>query len=131
MLITPKLGRSLGQVIAGSLTIPAIFSIAFAMGGLPIESSVAQSGNRPTIGKVKAMVNGDLMCYVTLIDDNNVKHDNIGASFDVCTNRSTYLNRKVRMTYKQVNINDCHSAEPCGKTRKEWLVTKLIAISES
>jgi hypothetical protein len=125
MFITQKLCRSLGQVIAGSLTIPAIFSIAFAIGGLPIESSVAQPGKRPTVGKVTAMVNGDLMCYVNLTDDNNVKHKNIGASFDICTNRNTYLNRKVKVIYKQVNVNACQSADPCGKTRKEWLITKL------
>ena len=130
MFITQKLGRSLIQVIAGSLTIPAIFSIGFAIAELPIESSVAQSGNRPTIGKVKAMVNGDLMCYVTLIDDKNVEHDNIGASFEICANQNTYLNQKVRVTYNQVNINDCQSAEPCGKTRKAWLITKLEAIDE-
>ena len=129
MFITQKQWRSLIQVIAGSLTIPAIFLIGFAIAGLPIESSVAQPGNRPTIGKVKAMVNGDLMCYVTLSDDKNVKHDNIGASFEICANQNTYLNQEVRATYKQVNINDCHSAEPCGKTRKAWLITKLEVLT--
>jgi|GEM_PF-1288732 len=129
MFITQKRWRSLVQLIAGSLTIPAIFLIAFAIGRLPIESSVDQPVNRPTIGQVEAIVNGDLMCYVTLTDDNNVKHDNIETSFDVCVNQSTYLNRRVKVTYKQVNVNDCHSAEPCGKTQKELLITKLEVLT--
>lgn len=54
MFITQKVCQSLRQIIVGSLTIPAIFSIGLAIGGLPIESSAAQSGDRPTIGKVKA-----------------------------------------------------------------------------
>ncbi len=81
------------------------------------------------IGKVEAVVNGDLMCYVTLTDNNNVKHDNIGASFDIGANQN--LNRKVRATYEQVNVNDCQSAEPCRKTRKEWLITKLEVLTDS
>jgi hypothetical protein len=33
-----------------------------------------RSAKKPKIGTVETMINGDLMCYVTLIDENNVKH---------------------------------------------------------
>ncbi len=87
------------------------------------------SREQPKVGTVKSMVTGDLMCYLTLVDENNVEHQ-VGADFDICVNKNTYLNRKVRLSYKLVSINDCQSAEPCGRTRKEWLVTKMELVGE-
>jgi anti-sigma28 factor (negative regulator of flagellin synthesis) len=79
---------------------------------------------QPRIGTVKQIVNGDLMCYVTLVDENGTEH-NVGASFDICAEQATFLNKKVRAFYKLESVNDCQSAEPCGKTRKESLITKM------
>ncbi len=79
---------------------------------------------QPKIGTVKELVNGDLMCYVTLVDENGTEH-NVGASFDICTEQATFLNKKVRAFYELESVNDCQSAEPCGKTRKESLITKM------
>lgn len=81
------------------------------------------------VGTVKSMVNGDLMCYVTLADENNVAHQ-VGASFDICEKQDTFLNKKVRVSYELVSINDCQSAEPCGKTRKESIITKMEIIGQ-
>ncbi|MFM6138892.1 MAG: hypothetical protein ACKPCP_32950, partial [Sphaerospermopsis kisseleviana] len=37
----------------------------------------------PQVGTVKELVNGDLMCYVTLVDEQG-KENQVGASFDIC-----------------------------------------------
>ncbi len=50
MFTTQKRCRSLVQLIAGSLTIPAIFLIAFAIGRLPMRSAVDQPVNLATLG---------------------------------------------------------------------------------
>jgi hypothetical protein len=31
----------------------------------------------------------------------------------------------VKATYELVNINDCQTFEPCGKTRQEWLIAEM------
>lgn len=86
------------------------------------------SAKKPTVGTVNSMVNGDIMCYVNLRDENQTEH-NLGASFELCTKQKTFLNKKVRLTYQQVAVNDCKSAEPCGKTRQESLITKMEIIA--
>lgn len=87
------------------------------------------SAKKPTVGTVKSMTNGDLMCYVKLIDESKTEH-NLGASFDICTKQKTFLNKKVRLVYQPVAVNDCQSAEPCGKTRKESLITQMDLIAD-
>lgn len=93
------------------------------------DKSKQTSVKQPKIGIVKSMVNGDLMCYVKLVDENNIEHE-VGAAFDICVNQNTYLNQKVRLSYERVPINDCQSAEPCGKTRLESIITKMELIRE-
>ncbi len=82
------------------------------------------ASEQPKIGTVKELVNGDLMCYVTLVDEKRTEH-NVGASFDICAEPATFLNQKVRAFYEIKSVNDCQSAEPCGKTRKESLIIKM------
>jgi hypothetical protein len=83
---------------------------------------------QPKVGIVKELVNGDLMCYVTLVDKKGVEH-NVGASFDICADEKKVLNKKVRAVYQIQSVNDCESAEPCGKTRKESIITKMEVIN--
>ncbi|MBW4560775.1 MAG: hypothetical protein KME32_06375 [Mojavia pulchra JT2-VF2] len=78
----------------------------------------------PQRGTVKEMVNGDLKCYVTLIDENGTKH-NLGATFEICESPKTFLNKKVNLVYEIMSVSDCESAEPCGKSKKESLITKM------
>lgn len=85
------------------------------------------NNNLPQVGTVKGLVTGDLMCYATLIDEKNVER-RVGASFEICEKRSQFLNKKVRLTYTLTNVNDCQSSEPCGKTRKEMLITRMEII---
>lgn len=79
---------------------------------------------QPKIGTVKEIVNGDLKCYVTLVDEKGTKH-NLGATFEVCEKPETLLNKKVSLDYKIESVSDCQSAEPCGKTKKESLISKM------
>lgn len=106
---TDKLAANLSQTTSGS------------------EPSIV--GDNPTVGRVKSMVNGDLMCYVTLVDENNSEHE-IGATFEICANSNLFLNQKVRLFYERIPVNDCQSIEPCGKTRIESLITKMETIGD-
>ncbi|MCC5642698.1 hypothetical protein LC607_06990 [Nostoc sp. CHAB 5824] len=79
---------------------------------------------KPRLGTIKDMQNGDLKCYVTVVDEKGKLYESVGASFDICEPEK-YVNKKVQMYYGLENVNDCQSSEPCGKTIKEWLITKL------
>jgi len=87
-----------------------------------------KSGKQPKVGIVKALVNGDLMCYVTLSDQKGIEH-NVGATFEVCADEKKFLNKKVRAVYEVKSVSDCESAEPCGKTRQESIITKMEVVS--
>ncbi|MBG1241046.1 hypothetical protein [Nostoc sp. NZL] len=79
--------------------------------------------DKPILGTIKDMQNGDLKCYVTVVDEKGKLYD-VGATFDICEPEK-YVKKKVQMSYGLENVNDCQSSEPCGKTIKEWLITKL------
>jgi hypothetical protein len=79
---------------------------------------------RPKIGVVKQMTMGDLMCYVDLTDLKGKPH-HLGADFGICTKARKFLKKKVRISYKKIRVNDCQSAEPCGKTRLENAIYKM------
>lgn len=96
--------------------------------GFVTNPAVAQRRNtvaQPQVATVKKMVNGDLMCYVTLVDQRGVKHESVGATFEICAKEKTYLNKKVKLVYRQVSVNDCQSIEPCGKTRLQSLIVQM------
>ena len=83
---------------------------------------------RPTVATVKSMVNGDLMCYVNLVDQKGKQYNSVGASFEICAKEKRFLNKKVQLSYSPASVNDCQSAEPCGKSRIETLITKMKII---
>ncbi len=87
------------------------------------------ASKQPKVGIVKELVNGDLMCYVTLVDKKGVEH-NVGATFEICADEKKVLNKKVRAVYQLESVSDCQSAEPCGKTRKESIITKMEVVNE-
>ncbi len=82
------------------------------------------SAPQPKIGIVKEMVNGDLKCYVTLEDEKGKQH-HVGAVFEVCNRPETFLNKKVSLVYGIESVNDCQSAEPCGKSKQESLIRSI------
>ena len=95
-----------------------------------LDKNTKRDGSKkPKLGIVKELVNGDLMCYVTLVDKKGIEH-NVGASFDICADEKKFVNKKVRAVYEIQSVNDCESAEPCGKTRKESIITKMEVVSE-
>ncbi|RCJ29090.1 hypothetical protein A6770_01490 [Nostoc minutum NIES-26] len=96
---------------------------------LPTDTSQKPTTKQPEIGTIKEMVNGDIMCYVTLVDEKGIEH-NVGALFEICAEQATFLNKKVRAFYEIHSVNDCESAEPCGKSREESLIAKLEILSE-
>ncbi|MHC5744410.1 MAG: hypothetical protein ACYTXT_21465 [Nostoc sp.] len=80
--------------------------------------------DNPISGTIKDMQNGDLKCYVTVVDENGKVYEGVGAVFEVCE-PDKYVNKKVKMFYSLENVSDCQSSEPCGKTIKEWLISKI------
>ncbi len=78
----------------------------------------------PTQGRVTEMVNGDLMCYVTLVDQENVSYQ-LGATFEICEETAQFIDQAVQVSYETIAVHDCESAEPCGKTRQAQLITKM------
>jgi len=86
--------------------------------------------NQPTIATVKELVTGDIICYATIVDDQGKEH-NVGASFEICDQADKYLNQKVRASYEIASLNDCESAEPCGKTRQESIISQMEILQET
>ncbi|MEA5603014.1 hypothetical protein [Nostoc sp. UHCC 0252] len=80
--------------------------------------------NNPILGTIKDMQNGDLKCYVTVVDEKGKLYEGVGATFEVCEPEK-YVNKKVKMSYGLENVSDCQSSEPCGKTIEEWLITNI------
>jgi hypothetical protein len=78
----------------------------------------------PRTGTVLKMTNGDIACYIEIRDVASRVHT-LSANFDLCENPEKFLNRRVKLTYERAKVNDCQSAEPCGKTRWETLVVRL------
>ncbi|WP_413199148.1 hypothetical protein [Nostoc piscinale] len=95
----------------------------------PSENPETSTKALPTIGTVKELVNGDLLCYATLIDEQGIEHP-VGASFEICAESAKFLNKKVRASYTIESVSDCQSAEPCGKTKKESIITKMEVLTQ-
>lgn len=110
-------GEGIGSVSYNRANSPA---------NLPIQTGNAapSSSSLLQVGTVQSLVTGDLLCYATLLDENNAEHQ-LGASFELCADASQYLNRKVSLSYTEANVNDCQSIEPCGKTRRETIVNEM------
>jgi hypothetical protein len=94
----------------------------------PTKKAEEESTTQPKIATVKELVNGDLKCYATLVDEQGTEH-NIGASFEVCK-PEVFLNKKVNLGYGIESVSDCESAEPCGKTKKESLIIKMDILGD-
>jgi hypothetical protein len=92
-------------------------------------SNNTTKNKKPQIGKIKELVNGDLLCYVTLVDDQGVEN-RVGASFEICAEEGKFLDKKVRAIFTVESVNDCESAEPCGKTRQESIITKMEVLED-
>jgi hypothetical protein len=124
-VLSKKLSLRLSSLCVGA----SVFTASTI--GFFINLPTVQAGEtvkRPTIATVKSMTNGDIMCYVTLVDKKGKKYKEVGANFEICESEKTFLNKKVRLSYGKVKVNDCQSAEPCGKTRLATLITKMSLV---
>jgi len=79
--------------------------------------SIPTDAAQPKTSSIKEMVNGDSGCHLTLVDET-------GTTLDVCK-PETFVNKKVRLFHGIASVHDCQSVEPCGKTKKESLITKI------
>ncbi|KAF3889848.1 MULTISPECIES: hypothetical protein [Nostocales] len=84
-----------------------------------------QTTKLPQIATVTGITNGDISCYVDLIDSKRKKYQGLYASYDICAKEKTYLNKKVRLFYGPGKVNDCQSAEPCGKSRTVTSIKRM------
>ncbi len=113
--------------LLATATCSVILCVASLVHILPSDAKKpVKSNSYPTSGKVLTLTNGDLMCYVDVVDASGKKY-NLGADFEICQ-QSQFLNKRVQLTYKRGNVSDCQSAEPCGKTRVENLIVKMKLI---
>jgi hypothetical protein len=120
IVFTAKIQTGFGRKnIMFAKSIASLTILALSLTSLPSNAS-----NMPKSGTVLNMINGDLMCYIELRDIQGKKRT-LGATFGLCEQSRKFLNRRVQLTYKRMKVNDCESAEPCGKTRWENLVVKL------
>ncbi|MTJ06575.1 MULTISPECIES: hypothetical protein [unclassified Anabaena] len=92
-------------------------------------TTTKNADKQPKVGIVKELVNGDLLCYVTLVDEKGIEH-NVGATFEICEEEKKFLNKKIRAVYEIESVSDCESIEPCGKTRQESIITKMEVVNE-
>ncbi|WP_323257616.1 hypothetical protein [Spirulina sp. CCNP1310] len=83
----------------------------------------------PEIVTITELQPGDLMCYAQVMDQSGQVFE-IGATFEICDRRDQLMNQVVRLAYQQENVPDCESAEPCGRSRTERLITETIILGE-
>jgi hypothetical protein len=85
----------------------------------------AQDLKLPSIATVTEIVQGDLACYVDLVDDNGKEYEGVYAIFEICEQQDTFFNKRVKLTYQEERFNDCQSEEPCGKTQLVTAITEM------
>jgi|GEM_PF-2192776 len=103
-----------------------IVFLMFLAGGCDLDKK--KSNGKVTQYTVSSINRGDIMCYVVLSSYpmTDTQH---GAIFDFCDQRNKYIGKKVIIEEtKIINVNDCESIEPCGKTKKVKLITKLKVV---
>lgn len=84
----------------------------------------------PEIGTPIELVQGDLLCYATIVDEQG-EELRVGATFEICRDQDTILNKRVRFIYTLENVADCESAEPCGKIRQETVISDTVLLGEN
>jgi hypothetical protein len=110
--------------LAGIAVVSLLYTMPVTAGKLdPPSTPLSSQNNTPTSGRVIKFTRGDLMCYVDLISRGKKHH--IGADFAICE-RTQFLNRQVKLTYKLIPVNDCKSSnQPCGKTHVKKAIVKM------
>jgi hypothetical protein len=94
------------------------------------EAVLPEDRGYPSIGVITEAQSGDIMCYATVMDRQGQEFE-IGAGFEICDRSETLFNQTVRFVYSEENVADCESAEPCGKSRTETLITDVVMLGDS
>jgi hypothetical protein len=99
-------------------------------GAIAQANSVNAPADQPTVATVEDMVSGDLLCYVTLVDDQGSRYENIGATFEVCRPEA-FLNQRVNLAYTEASVSDCEGIEPCDRSRLTTLISEMTVVSQA
>jgi hypothetical protein len=105
---------------------------AAALTSLTVGSALAQQPDtvkigqqtKKAIGTIVAMTDGDTGCYLTLKDDAGGTFKEM-ADFDICTRRTTLLNKRVSLSYTQQRTMapECQGNPDCKKSVMVVLVS--------
>ncbi|MEW6492778.1 MAG: hypothetical protein AB1589_09760 [Cyanobacteriota bacterium] len=91
----------------------------------PAAVMASKTVEQPKIATVLSMAHNDAACYVTLVDEQGIKYEDVPAVFSVCKKEETLLNKKVSLAYNQVPITDCPTATECGRTKLFTFITQI------
>lgn len=130
---SPMRLRRFQSLISGFLIGLSVLLVAIATPGCgsgPAESQAVDPSELPSVAIVTGLTPGDLMCYADVTDDEG-KTYTLGATFEICAEEALFIGQRVRLSYEDVSVNDCESAEPCGKSRLETLIMGMQVIGES
>ncbi len=95
------------------------------VGGDPVGGDPAPSAVRTIAATLIGLQMGDLACYVDYDDGSDVE-GNLPGTFDMCDFESL-IGQQVVLTVEPLDMADCESIEPCGKTVRTDVVTKIDA----
>jgi hypothetical protein len=117
----------LNRLATSPYTLIWTLAIATCLHALPSYArKILKTNPFPTSGKLIELTNGDLMCYVDIIDFRGKKYT-LGADFEIC-NRTRYLNQRVRLTYRKTKVSKCQGNDACGKSIVKNLIVKMDLI---
>ena len=71
----------------------------------PALAQVPDAEIYPTAGIVEDTVAGDAWCYLTVIDDQGNRYENMGGTFDLCASQDRFINHHVNFEYGSVRVN--------------------------
>lgn len=78
----------------------------------------------PAVATITDLVNGDLACYVDLVDGHGNPYQGLYAAFEICE-QTDLIGQTVKLTYQPASFNDCNSNEPCGKSKTELAIVQI------
>jgi hypothetical protein len=82
-----------------------------------------------TVATVRKITDGDVACYLELVDDSGRRHEEMG-EFTLCGKRKSFLNRRVKLSYglERVIHEDCLGDPACRKTRTEVMIRSAAVL---
>lgn len=95
-------------------------------------SAEATTAGKKTVGTVKSLSQGDVACYVDLVDENNQGFSEM-ADFDICGLESKIKGKKVKLTYTAQNVmaDSCQGNPECKDSKTVQLITSVTLMNGS